>query len=111
MSMPPPAVISAKIEAIKNSRRRQRQLQNGTAHSGHAAAQTDGTETSSNERHEDIIVRWEHIERSLATTRSSLSDAERRRLRAIYREFVVGRNGEMPNGEAGNEIGGRTSLM
>ncbi|KAJ5604776.1 hypothetical protein N7510_009930 [Penicillium lagena] len=110
-SMPPPAVIAAKLEAIKNSRRRQRQLEQGS--SGAAAApMANGTaEASANELHDEIIVRWEHIERSLATTRSSLSAAERRRFDAIYREFVVGRNGEMPNGEPGNEIGGRTSLM
>jgi hypothetical protein len=57
------------------------------------------------------VIRWEHIERSLASTRCSLSEAERRRLEAIYHEFVVGRNGEMPTGEGAREIGGRTSLM
>jgi peroxin-1 len=60
---------------------------------------------------DEIIVRWEHVERSLASTRSSLSSTERRRLEGIYREFVDGRDGEMPNGEATNEIGGRSSLM
>ncbi|OQD81799.1 hypothetical protein PENANT_c025G02492 [Penicillium antarcticum] len=112
VSMPPPAVISAKLEAIKNSRRRQRQLEQGPAAANNAAAPvTNGTEAPADELREDIIVRWEHVERSLATTRGSLSPAERRRLQGIYREFVVGRNGEMPNGEPGNEIGGRTSLM
>jgi peroxin-1 len=112
VSMPPPAVISAKLEAIKNSRRRQRQLEQGPAAANNAAAPVaNGTEAPADELREDIIVRWEHVERSLATTRGSLSPAERRRLNGIYREFVVGRNGEMPNGEAGNEIGGRTSLM
>lgn len=113
-TMPPPAVIAAKLEAIKNSRRRQRQVENGTASTGPAstaAPATNGTEPSADELRDEIIVRWEHVERSLATTRSSLSPAERRRLEGIYREFVAGRNGEMPNGEASNEIGGRSSLM
>lgn len=113
-TMPPPAVIAAKLEAIKTSRRRQRQLETGTALSGPtstAAPATNGTEPSADELRDEIIVRWEHIERALATTRSSLSPAERRRLEGIYREFVAGRNGEMPNGEASNEIGGRSSLM
>lgn len=109
VSMPPPAVIAPKLDAIKNSRRRQRQFEQGAA--AGAAPVANGTQPSGDELHDEIIVRWEHIERSLATTRSSLSEAERRRFQAIYREFVVGRNGEMPNGEAGNEIGGRTSLM
>lgn len=114
VSMPPPAVIAAKLEAIKNSRRRQRQLENGTASTGtvtNAAPATNGAEPAADELRDEIIVRWEHVERSLATTRSSLSPAERRRFQGIYREFVAGRNGEMPNGEASNEIGGRSSLM
>lgn len=114
VSMPPPAVVAAKLEAIKNSRRRQRQLENGTANTGSGAAAapaTNGADPSADELRDEIIVRWEHVERALATTRSSLSPAERRRLNGIYREFIAGRNGEMPNGEASNEIGGRSSLM
>ncbi|KAJ5143861.1 uncharacterized protein N7515_002648 [Penicillium bovifimosum] len=110
VSMPPPAVIAAKLEAIKNSRRRQRQLEQGPSASA-AAPVANGTEPAVDELREDIIVRWEHVERSLNTTRGSLPPAERRRLQGIYREFIAGRNGEMPNGEAANEIGGRTSLM
>ncbi|KAJ5814322.1 ATPase AAA-type core [Penicillium pulvis] len=112
VSMPAPAMVAAKLDAIKNSRRRQRQLENGTTPSGPAnAAATNGAESGPDELRDEIIVRWEHVERALNTTRPSLSSTERRRLEGIYREFVVGRNGEMPNGEAGNEIGGRTSLM
>ncbi|KAJ5915975.1 hypothetical protein N7454_010882 [Penicillium verhagenii] len=114
VSMPAPAVVAAKLDAIKNSRRRQRQLENGTASSsGPATPATaiNGVDSGSDELRDEIIVRWEHIERALNTTRPSLSSTEHRRLQGIYREFVVGRNGEMPNGEAGNEIGGRTSLM
>jgi len=114
VSMPPPAVVAAKLEAIKNARRRQRQLENGSANAGSNVAATPATncaEASTDALHDEIIVRWEHVERALATTRSSLSPAERRRLNGIYREFVAGRNGEMPNGEASNEIGGRSSLM
>ncbi|KAJ6108500.1 hypothetical protein N7523_009823 [Penicillium sp. IBT 18751x] len=114
VSMPPPAVIAAKLEAIKTSRRRQRQLENSSANTGSSATAnpaTNGADPSADELRDEIIVRWEHIERSLASTRASLSPAERRRLTGIYREFVAGRNGEMPNGEPSNEIGGRSSLM
>ncbi|RAH74411.1 AAA family ATPase peroxin 1 [Aspergillus aculeatinus CBS 121060] len=105
VSMPPPAVIASKLEAMKSARRRLRQQEQGMA-----SAPTNGS-SARDEPREEIIVRWEHMERSLKTTRSSLSDAERRRLEAIYREFIFGRNGEMPTGEGGREIGGRTSLM
>ncbi|KAJ5666980.1 hypothetical protein N7462_011389, partial [Penicillium macrosclerotiorum] len=113
VSMPPAAVVAAKLDAIKNARRRQRQLENGTAGADGppAVPATNGADGSADELHDEIIVRWEHVKRSLNTTRSSLSADERRRFNGIYREFVVGRNGEMPNGEAVNEIGGRSSLM
>ncbi|KAJ5776923.1 hypothetical protein N7520_000169 [Penicillium odoratum] len=109
VSMPAPAVVAAKLDAIKNSRRRQRQLESGAPSGPATTAQANGE--SADELRDEIIVQWEHVERALNTTRPSISSTERRRLQGIYREFVVGRNGEMPNGEAGNEIGGRTSLM
>ncbi|PYI05842.1 AAA+-type ATPase [Aspergillus sclerotiicarbonarius CBS 121057] len=107
VTMPSPAVVASKLDAIKNARRRQRQSEQGTA--GTQAAVPNGA--TQEETREEIIVRWEHMETSLSTTRSSLSQAERRRLEGIYREFIFGRNGEMPNGEGSQEIGGRTSLM
>lgn len=107
-SMPSPAVVASKLDAIKNTRRRQRQLEQGAAGVAPAAPATNGA--SQEEPREDIIVRWEHVERALANTRRSLSQSEERRFNAIYREFVMGRNGEMPTGEGGREVGGRTSL-
>ena len=108
-SMPSPAVVASKLDAIKNTRRRQRQLEQGGA-SGAAPAAPATNGASQEEPREDIIVRWEHVERALANTRRSLSQSEERRFNAIYREFVMGRNGEMPTGEGGREVGGRTSL-
>ncbi|KAL1968522.1 hypothetical protein VTN77DRAFT_1732 [Rasamsonia byssochlamydoides] len=111
-ALTPPAVVAAKLEALKQARRRQRQLEHGTADASGAEqpATTNGT-AENGEPREEVVIGWEHIERSLATTRCSLSERERKRLEAIYREFVVGRNGEMPTGEGAREIGGRTSLM
>lgn len=56
-------------------------------------------------------IYWQHIERALAQTRASNSAQERIRLARIYKEFVVGRSGEMKDGQGGTEIGGRSSLM
>ncbi|KAL1958297.1 hypothetical protein VTO42DRAFT_4614 [Malbranchea cinnamomea] len=116
-ALSPPAVVAAKLEELKKLRRRQRELERGDMSfnagegdlslSGENGARGDGGGSSS----EEIYIEWTHIERSLATTRCSLSERERKRLEAIYREFIMGRNGEMPTGEAGREIGGRTSLM
>ena len=62
-------------------------------------------------KQQEVTILWRHIEKSLASTRASISAEERRRLQGIYREFVVGRNGEMPSGQGGTEVGGRSSLM
>ncbi|QKX62443.1 uncharacterized protein TRUGW13939_09604 [Talaromyces rugulosus] len=108
--LPPPAVVAAKLEAFKQARRRQRQLEHGSHQDDTQQQQPNGT-SAADDPGDEVIIGWQHIEKSLATTRSSLSDRERRRLDAIYNEFVVGRNGEMPDGEGAKEIGGRTSLM
>ena len=106
----PPAVIAAKLDELKEARRRQRQIEHGDTEVSISEPPATGG-VARKEPHEEVIINWNHIERSLSTTRRSLSEMERKRLEAIYREFVVGRNGEMPNGEGGREIGGRTSLM
>lgn len=108
-AMPSPAIVASKLEAMKNTRRRQRQLEQGTAGTASTAPVPDGA-TQEEEPRQEIIVRWEHVERSLVNTRRSLSEPEQRRFDGIYREFVMGRNGEMPTGEGGREVGGRTSL-
>ena len=112
-SLPPPAVVAAKLEELKTLRRRQRELERGITLEHDSTAQPNGENatTGGAEENEEILIEWMHIERSLATTRCSISEVERKRLEGIYREFVMGRNGEMPSGEAGREIGGRTSLM
>lgn len=113
-ALSPAAVIAARIEELKNARRRQRQQERGDAPDGAGANNAVNETSAGNDEQDsadDIRIDWVHIERSLATTRCSISDVERKRLEAIYQEFIVGRNGEMPTGEGGREVGGRTSLM
>jgi peroxin-1 len=101
------AVIAAKLSALKSAARRQRQLERGEMASGNSDLNEQNGDKS-----EEVVIEWKHLERSLQDTRSSISREERRRLEAIYREFVGGfRTGEMPSGQGGSEIGGRTSLM
>ncbi|KAI1978371.1 Peroxisome biosynthesis protein pex1 [Ophidiomyces ophidiicola] len=110
-SLTPPAIIAAKLESFKKTRRRQRDLERGlSSEMSNALNGTNGV-LDNEDSSDNIHIEWAHIERSLETTRCSISDIERRRLNAIYREFIEGRNGEMPTGEGGREIGGRTSLM
>jgi peroxin-1 len=107
------ALIAQKITALQTLRRKQKQMQQQQQQRPGSKAGQEDNETGKEgegERTEPQIA-WKHIESSLASTRSSISRQERRRLEGIYREFVVGRNGEMPSGQGGSEIGGRSSLM
>ena len=103
------AAIIAKLDAIKIAKRKERHQRRGLAEqvTKDNANGDDGNADSKKE----VVIEWKHIEASLATTRSSVGADERRRLEGIYREFIVGRNGEMPNGQGPTEVGGRSSLM
>lgn len=101
------AAILAKLDEIKKIKKRAKQLQRGVSDRDGPDARDAGAAEGQHE----VEIRWEHIQRSLQSTRASISADERRRLQGIYREFVVGRNGEMPSGEGARDVGGRTSLM
>ena len=103
------AAIIAKLDAIKLAKRKDRHARRGnTEPSSKDNAIREGIKAESKQ---EVVIEWKHIEASLAVTRSSVGVDERRRLERIYREFVVGRNGEMPNGQGPTEVGGRSSLM
>lgn len=82
---------------------------------GHESRSRDGElakgSTTNGAARPEPTICWRHIRKSLDDTRPSISRTELGRLRTIYRKFLTGRSGELPNGEAGTEIGGRTSLM
>ncbi|RYP19106.1 hypothetical protein DL765_003522 [Monosporascus sp. GIB2] len=59
----------------------------------------------------EVRVSLAHLLKALEDTRPSISAQERGRLQRIYREFVVGRSGEMRDGQPSMEVGGRSSLM
>ncbi|KAF1996122.1 AAA-domain-containing protein [Amniculicola lignicola CBS 123094] len=103
------ALIASKIAALQALKKKQKQLQHHR--SGQEPSQQENGDKEEEEENKEPEIQWKHIESSLETTRSSISQQERRRLEGIYREFLVGRNGDMPNGQGGSEIGGRTSLM
>lgn len=103
------AAILAKLVDIKTAKRKERQLRHGQVASQVSQSSADEAEKVSAQQ--EVVIQWKHIEASLATTRSSISTEERLRLERIYREFVVGRNGEMPRGEGPRDVGGRSSLM
>ncbi|KAI9814846.1 MAG: Peroxisome biosynthesis protein pex1 [Thelocarpon impressellum] len=102
------AAITAQLDAIKRARRRQNQQRRGELEDG---STEHGDDIAVGKENEEVVIRWKHIAASLGSTRASISPEERRRLSGFYREFVVGRNGEMPNGQGPTEVGGRSSLM
>lgn len=58
-----------------------------------------------------VTISHKDFEESLEETKPSISASEMRKLSAIYRQFVSGRDGNMPDGTPSSEIGGRTTLM
>lgn len=97
------ASISAKLASMEQARKRSK--------AGSSATATNGVSEKEEAGSQEPVISWRHIVKSLEQTRPSISKADQRRLSGIYREFVVGRNGEMADGEAGTEIGGRSTLM
>ncbi|TDZ58347.1 Peroxisome biosynthesis protein PAS1 [Colletotrichum trifolii] len=92
------AAIVAKLESIKQARKRVKHAQ-----------RPDGEAKPANDK--EVVVKLDHLLKALESTRSSTSTQERARLQRIYREFVTGRSGEMRDGQGSMEIGGRSSLM
>ncbi|KAL8840444.1 MAG: hypothetical protein Q9170_001320 [Blastenia crenularia] len=101
--------IVAKLEELRRTKRieRRRLREPSPAVVGQSARNGERKDEGVHE----VVIQWKHIEASLASTRSSISPQERERLKRFYREFTVGRSGELPNGEGSTEVGGRSSLM
>ncbi|KNG49228.1 hypothetical protein TW65_04209 [Stemphylium lycopersici] len=115
------AQIAQKIAALQTLRKKQKLLQRSVSgllppsdhHDSNGENANGGANAKDAEDGErkDPQIQWSHIESSLSSGRSSISAQERMRLERIYREFVDGRDGDLPNGQGGTEIGGRSSLM
>lgn len=58
-----------------------------------------------------VPISRKHFLASLEETKPSISMSEKNKLQRIYSEFLTGRDGNMPDGSASNDIGGRTTLM
>ncbi|KLP10632.1 Uncharacterized protein Y057_10626 [Fusarium fujikuroi] len=97
------ASILAKLEEIKIARKKSKQIH------GAPATNTDAKAQSSDQR--EVVIEWDHLIKALGSTRASISSEEKARLQRIYTEFVVGRSGQMKDGQGSMEIGGRSSLM
>ncbi|EFX00003.1 peroxisome biosynthesis protein, pas1 [Grosmannia clavigera kw1407] len=103
------AAIAAKLESIKRTQRRERSTKRlgaggrpttaNTITNGNVNGDGDGDSKDA-----EVVIGWKHLLRALEATRPSISAEERRRLERIYREFVVGRSGEMRDGQGSMAI-------
>ncbi|QPH01050.1 hypothetical protein C2857_005242 [Epichloe festucae Fl1] len=98
------AAIVSKLEQIRLARKKTKQARKG------CASETN-KDTSAAAEQREVVIAWHHLVKALANTRASISNEEKARLQTIYHEFVVGRSGQMKDGQASMEIGGRSSLM
>ena len=97
------ATILAKLEQIKMARKKAKQA--------HRGAQAEDRDEAASREQTEVVIGWTHLTKALGNTRASISSDEKSRLQRIYREFVVGRSGQLKDGQGSMEIGGRSSLM
>ncbi|CAN8099385.1 unnamed protein product [Discula destructiva] len=105
------AMIAAKLESIKLSRKKAKQQRNGSSSMTAAELDDEKMGGKDGQQQKEVIIQWRHLVKALDGTRTSIGREQRTLLERIYREFVVGRSGEMGDGQASMEIGGRSSLM
>lgn len=95
--------IAAKLEGIKAAKRKQKLAARGELN----RMDEDKEEVT---EHKEAVIQWPHLMKALENTRASISRDERNRLAKIYGEFISARSGDMPSGQGGTEVGGRTTL-
>jgi peroxin-1 len=100
------AAIAAKLAEIKAARKLAK-----LGNQGGSSMDEDRSHKEKSGNDTEVLIGWKHMIKALDNTRASISPQERSRLERIYREFVVGRSGEMRDGQGSMEIGGRSSLM
>lgn len=105
------AMIVSKLEGLKLSRKRAKQQRSGPNVNAEPDAATGGAKSGGDAQEKEVIIQWRHLVKALDGTRTSIGREQRTLLQRIYREFVVGRSGEMRDGQGSMEVGGRSSLM
>ncbi|KAJ0108525.1 Peroxisome biosynthesis protein PAS1 [Diaporthe amygdali] len=105
------AMIASKLESLKVSRKRAKQQRSGPNANNEPDAAVAGAKSGGDAQEKEVIIQWRHLVKALDGTRTSIGREQRTLLQRIYREFVVGRSGEMRDGQGSMEVGGRSSLM
>ncbi|KAG5978388.1 hypothetical protein E4U56_002887 [Claviceps arundinis] len=110
------AAITSKLEQMTLVRKRAKKGYGTLMKSDGTNNDNNGNDGNDNKQEKEkglreVVIAWKHLVKALDKTRASISDEEKARLRRIYHEFVVGRSGQMKDGQGSMEIGGRSSLM
>ncbi|KAH8788366.1 hypothetical protein F5883DRAFT_707340 [Diaporthe sp. PMI_573] len=105
------ALIISKLESLKASRKRGKQSRSGPNVNTEPDGAAGGAKAGGESQEKEVVIQWRHLVKALDGTRTSIGREQRTLLQRIYREFVVGRSGEMRDGQGSMEVGGRSSLM
>ncbi|KAL8404890.1 hypothetical protein RB594_009685 [Gaeumannomyces avenae] len=105
------AAIAAKLDGIRLARKMAKASRAAGGRGGASRANGIEEKQSGGGGSNEVVINWKHLSKALEETRPSISSQERARLERIYHEFVVGRSGQMKDGQGSMEVGGRSSLM
>lgn len=85
-------------------------IKKGLYHSDTTKASSSSSTIEVNHHQNEAKITRAFLEKSLKSTRPSITVEETHRLGLIYNEFVTGRTGELPSGESDKGIGKRSTL-
>ncbi|KAG5417957.1 PEX1 [Candida metapsilosis] len=87
------------------------QIQQFVANEKQQAGDHSQQSKSSHMEQPKVLITHANFVESLKETKPSISHSEKTKLTKIYSQFIDDRDGNMPDGSASNEVGGRTTLM
>ncbi|KAI5956028.1 PEX1 [Candida theae] len=87
------------------------QIQQFVANEKQSASDHSKQSKSSRVEQPKVHITHANFVESLKETKPSISHSEKTKLTKIYSQFIDSRDGNMPDGSASNEVGGRTTLM
>ncbi|OWB67036.1 hypothetical protein B5S33_g298 [[Candida] boidinii] len=103
--------ISKKLELILNNSKISNEEKVNSIEDLEKETKTSKSSSKIADDKNKVIITQKDLEFSLSETKPSISNTEFVKLQKIYSQFVDGRDGNMPDGQPSNDIGGRTTLM
>lgn len=85
-------------------------IKKGVNKDGNTAKDVAAKESVATTNNNEALITKAYLDKSLKSTRPSITVEESYRLGMIYNEFVTGRTGELPSGEGDKGVGKRSTL-